>query len=64
MIDLKKAQYEIEKEENYLFQKLFQNKSILFRKHSNEDKPEKKIIDGQLIVLDDEFISQKSIDER
>ena len=64
LIDLKKAQYEIEKEENYLFQKLFQNKSILFRKHSNEDKTEKKIIDGQLIVLDDEFISQKSIDER
>jgi len=64
LIDLKKVQDEIEKEESNLFQKLFQNKSILFRKHSNEDKPEKKIIDGQLIVLDDEFISQKSIDER
>jgi hypothetical protein len=64
LIDLKKVQDEIEKEESNLFQKLFQNKSILFRKHSNEDKTEKKIIDGQLIVLDDEFISQKSIDER
>jgi len=64
LIDLKKVQDEIEKEESNLFQKLFQNKSILFRKHSNEDKPKKKIIDGQLIVLDDEFISQKSIDER
>jgi hypothetical protein len=51
-----------------LLQKLFQNKSILFRKHSNDDKDEvqsqNKIIDGQLIVLVDEFISQKSIDER
>ena len=93
LIDLKTARYEIEKEENYLLQKLFQNKSIFFLKHSNDDnddfiddyydndeenfghnfnvgyddeddeKSEKKIIDGHLIVFENEFISQKSIDE-
>ncbi len=68
LIHFENVQDLIEKEEINLLQKLFQNKSILFRKHSNDDKDEvqseNKIIDGQLIVLVDEFISQKSIDER
>jgi len=68
LIHFENVQDQIEKEEINLLQKLFQNKSILFRKHSNDDKDEvqsqNKIIDGQLIVLVDEFISQKSIDER
>jgi flagellar biosynthesis/type III secretory pathway chaperone len=67
-IDFEKARDEIENEEINLLQNLFQNKTILFRKHSNHDKQvvqsEKKLIDGQLIVLDDEFINLKSIDER
>jgi hypothetical protein len=62
-IDLKQTQDEIDKEENNLLQNVFQNKTILFRKHPNDDQSIKKIIDGQLIFLGDEFISQKSIDE-
>ena len=63
LIDLKKVQDEIEKEEINLLQNLFQNKSILFRKYE-KDEVQSKIIDGQLIVLFDEFISQEIIDER
>jgi len=63
LIDLKRATNEIEEVESNLLQKLFQNKSILFRKHSNVDQSEEKIINGQL-VLADEFISQESIDEK
>jgi len=63
LIDLKKLQDEIENEETNLLQNLFQNKSILFRKY-DQDKVQSKIIDGQLIVLFDEFIIQKTIDER
>jgi hypothetical protein len=63
LIDLKKVQDEIEKEEINLLQNLFQNKSILFRKYE-QDEVQSKIIDGQLIVLFDEFISQETIDER
>ena len=61
LIDLKKVQ--IEKEEINLLQNLFQNKSILFRKYE-QDEVQSKIIDGQLIVLFDEYISQKTVDER
>jgi hypothetical protein len=63
LIDLKKLQDEIENEETNLLQNLFQNKSILFRKY-DQDKVQSKIIDGQLIVLFHEYISQKTIDER
>jgi hypothetical protein len=66
LIDLKnvkKVQDEIEKEEINLLQNLFQNKSILFRKYE-QDEVQSKIIDVQLIVLFDEFISQETIDER
>ena len=63
LIDLKKVQDEIEKEEINLLQNLFQNKSILFRKYE-QDEVQSKIIDGQLIVLFDEFISQETIDEK
>ena len=63
MIDIKKVQDEIEKEEINLLQNLFQYKSILFRKYE-QDEVQSKIIDGQLIVLFDEFISQETIDER
>jgi len=63
LIDLKKVQDEIEKEEIDLFQNLFQNKSILFCKY-DQDEVQSKIIDGQLIVLFDEYICQKTIDER
>ena len=63
LIDLKKVQDEIEKEEINLLQNLFQNKSILFRKYE-KDEVQSKIIDGQLIVLFDEYICQKTIDER
>ncbi len=63
LIDLKKVQDEIEKEEINLLQNLFQNKSILFRKHE-QDEVQSKIIDGQLIILFDEFIHQRKIDEK
>jgi len=63
LIDLKKVQDKIEKEEINLLQNLFQNKSILFRKYE-QDEVKSKIIDGQLIVLFDEFISQETIDAK
>ena len=63
LIDLKKVQDEIEKEEINLLQNLFQNKSILFRKYE-QNEVQSKIIDGQLIVLFDEFIIQETIDEK
>jgi hypothetical protein len=40
LIDLKKLQDEIENEETNLLQNLFQNKSILFRKFSNDNQHE------------------------
>ncbi len=36
-IDLKQTQDEIDKEENNLLQNVFQNKTILFRKHPNDE---------------------------
>jgi len=73
LIDLKKVKDEIEKEEINLLQNLFQNKSIFFRKYSHEIQlsiennkivVQPKIIDGQLIILFDEFIHQRKIDEK
>lgn len=59
-ISLKETEEDIKNEEIILIKKLFQNKTILFTKTND-----KKIITNcKLILLNDEFISEKSVNER
>ena len=61
-INLGEAQYMIEEEEINLLQDLFQNKSILFIETNMQ--VESKLIEGSLVILNDTYISKKSIKKR
>ena len=51
-------------EENNILKKLFRNKTIVFIKISKRQSKIQKLIDGKLIVINDEFISLKEIKEK
>ena len=61
-INLGEAQYMIEEEEINLLQDLFQNKSILFIETNMQ--VESKLIEGSLVILNNTYISKKSIKKR
>ena len=54
----------IEAEEIKLLQDLFQNKSILFIKQSTNRKVDSKLLEASLVILNDTYISKKSIEIR
>ena len=62
--NLKEAEYMIEAEEIKLLQDLFQNKSIMFIKQSTNRKVNSKLLEGSLVILNDTYISKKSIEIR
>ena len=62
--NLKEAEYMIEAEEIKLLQDLFQNKSIMFIKQSTNRKFDSKLLECSLIILNDTYISKKSIEIR
>jgi len=62
--NLGEVEYMIEAEEINLMQDLFQNKSILFIKHSTHLKVESQLIGARLVILNDTYISKKSIEKR
>ena len=61
-VNLGEAQYMIEEEEIKLLQDLFQNKSILFIETNMQ--VESKLIEGSLVILNNTYISKKSIKKR
>ena len=61
-VNLGEAQYMIEEEEIKLLQDLFQNKSILF--FETNMQVESKLIESSLVILNDTYISKKSIKKR
>jgi len=63
-MNLEKAKNMIEAEEIKLMQDIFQNKSILFIKHSTHLKVESQLIGARLVILNDTYISKKSIEKR
>jgi len=62
--NLKEAEYMIEAEEIKLLQDLFQNKSIMFIKQSTNRKVDSKLLEGSLVILNDTYISKKSMEIR
>ena len=66
IIDLREVEEAIKKEEIYLLKSLFQNKAIFFFKSEDYQKTndENKLVNGQLVILNDEFISKKLLKKR